>query len=306
MVRTGRGAIYMALGPTFIEEARISAQSVRCFMPDLRLVLFTDHPPLERGVFDEVIPLEEVHPKVHVNKLIAMLRSPFEQTILLDTDTFVCAPFGELFELLDHFDVAMSHDRRYIDWCPKNVGVPVAFREFNQGVIVYRQSASLIRTVEESLLWVNRLADMNGWMPDDQPPLRIALYESDLRIATLTSEYNCRFHTFGQVNGEVVILHGRIPGQPFTERNLSRIAACINKKTIPRVYVAGRVYALERPSIWGKSYFRSSHIVTMFRPTLGFWRATLRHGREFLRRRGLRDASGYLFCRMRGERQPSQ
>lgn len=40
-----------------------------------------------------------------------MLHSPFEHTIFLDTDTFVCGDFSELFDLLDHFDIAMSHDR---------------------------------------------------------------------------------------------------------------------------------------------------------------------------------------------------
>ena len=130
--------------------------------------------------------------------------------------------------------------------------------------------------------------------------MRRPISTSCLRIATLTYEYNCRFHTFGQVNGKVVILHGRIPGQPFKEKNLLKIAECINKKTIPRVFVAGKIYTLERQSVWGKSYFRSRKIATMFRPTLAFWRANLTHAMELLQRQGLWQSSTRLWTRNPG------
>jgi hypothetical protein len=71
MIPSGRGVIYLALGASYIAEARISAESVRRFMPELTLVLFTDCPPADRGVFDEVMPLERVHAKAHINKLSA-------------------------------------------------------------------------------------------------------------------------------------------------------------------------------------------------------------------------------------------
>ena len=45
----------------------------------------------------------------------------------------------------------------------------------------------------------------------DQPALRKALYNSSLRMATLTPEYNCRFNMPGYVHGKVKILHGRHP-----------------------------------------------------------------------------------------------
>jgi hypothetical protein len=97
-----------------------------------------------------------------------------------------------------------------------------------------------------------------------------------------------------------VILHGRIPGQPFKEKNLLKIAECINKKTIPRVFVAGKIYTLERQSVWGKSYFRSRKIATMFRPTLAFWRANLTHAMELLQRQGLWQSSTRLWTRNPG------
>jgi hypothetical protein len=43
----------------------------------------------------------------------------------------------------------------------------------------------------------------------DQPSFREAIYESDIRIATLPSEYCFRIHTPDYARGAVKILHGR-------------------------------------------------------------------------------------------------
>lgn len=282
-----RGAIYLAVGQEYLEEARISARSVKRFMPELKTVLFTDTMPLDQDVFDEIIQLETVHPRPHLNKLTCLMESPFTQTAFLDTDTFVCGDFSELFDLLDHFDIAMSHDRRYYDWFPENTSVPDAFREFNQGVIVFKQSAKLHRTFAQAFLWAERIYSGTERKPTDQPPLRIALYLSDIRIATLTHEYNCRYHSFGCLNGSVKILHGRIPGHLFTESNLSCIAARMNERTIPRVFVGGEIYALEQRSFLGASYSHPKRAATLFRPGLAFIKNIARRGMGILRQEGI-------------------
>jgi hypothetical protein len=266
-----RGVVYLAYGQKYIEEAQVSAQSVKRFMPNLKIVVFTDASPTDPSAFDAVTPLvQTAHPRTHSDKLACMLQSPFDQTLFLDTDTFVCAAFSELFDLMEHFDIAMTHDRRYVDWFPENTGVPDAFREFNQGVVVFRRSDGLRDTLEKAMLWADRIAAETG-ITYDQPPLRIALYHSNLRIAALTHEYNCRYHSFGYLNGEVKILHGRIPGKLFVESNLQRIVARLNRKTIPRVFVGGQVYALEFSRILlGTRYTYSSRIGTLFRPRLAF------------------------------------
>jgi hypothetical protein len=141
------GVIYVAIGARFVPEAMLSAKSVRRFLPDVPILLFTDQAPGARDGFDKVIQLSAPHPKAQINKLIAMMQSPFEKTLLLDTDTYVCADISDLFALLERFDVAMTQDRAYRDDFPAGSGVPDVFVEFNQGVIAFRQSDAVRETL---------------------------------------------------------------------------------------------------------------------------------------------------------------
>jgi hypothetical protein len=124
MPPSGRGVIYAAIRERFVDEARISARSVRRFLPSARIVLFTDL-QLERSEpFDQVIRLTSLSAKPHLDKLNCMKNSPFAETLFLDTDTYVCGELSDLFELLAQFDIAMTLDRRYYDDFPPKVGVP--------------------------------------------------------------------------------------------------------------------------------------------------------------------------------------
>jgi hypothetical protein len=263
-----QGIIYVAITNIFVKEAIISAKSVKKFLPNIKIVLFTDSSFSDHDIFDEVIKLEELHPKVHINKLICMMKSPFQETIFLDTDTFICGDISELFDLLNNFDIAMTHDRGYCDDFPENTGIPDAFREFNQGVIVYKNTEKLQSVLKKSLEWTDILFKQAGNYPHDQPPFRIALYLSDVRIATLTQEFNCRYHTFGHLNGEVKILHGRIPGQYNTEENLNIIAQKINKETIPRVFIGGKVFVFARKKFFKKDIYYPKKVATLFQPKI--------------------------------------
>ena len=295
-----RGVVYLAYGQKCFDEAQVSARSVKRFMPDLEIVIFTDITSNIPDVFDRIVHLEHIErPRFFSDKLTCMLQSPFDQTLFLDTDTFVCGPFSELFDLLDHFDIAMSHDRRYYDWFPEDTGVPDVFREFNQGVVAFRRSDNLLRTFEHAVLWADRIAKETG-MTCDQPPLRIALYHSTLRIATLTQEYNCRYHSFGYLNGEVKILHGRIPARSYTEANLRRIAAILNNSTIPRVFTAGQIYALQfSKTFLGLRYTYSKPIGTMFRPRIAFARRITRLGIQTLQKKGIKASFGLILNKLK-------
>jgi hypothetical protein len=91
------------------------------------ILLFTDRVPEIRRGLDEIIQLSAPHPRAHINKLIAMMQSPFETTLLLDTDTYVCAGISDLFAILERFDIAMTLERPYRDDFPASSGVSVAF-----------------------------------------------------------------------------------------------------------------------------------------------------------------------------------
>ena len=69
------------------------------------------HPDFRAGldVFDAVHPVPRVHPRA---KIDCMPLSRFDRTLYLDSDTLALATFGDLFDLLERFDLALAHDMR--------------------------------------------------------------------------------------------------------------------------------------------------------------------------------------------------
>src|SRR5262249_53213844 len=132
---------------------------------------------------------------------------------------------------------------------------------------------------QASIDWADAFHARTGTATNDQVAMRVALYGSGLRIATLPLEFNCRFHTFGYLNGTVKILHGRIPGTTQSQAKLRAIAKKINRHPIPRVFIAGKVYALTSHDALSVDYPFARTSATLFRSwwlmsRRGFKRAT--------------------------------
>jgi hypothetical protein len=153
--------------------------------------------------------------------------------VYLDTDTHVVAPLDEVFQLLDHFDVA-GHQLFEGHDSPVD-GVPDAFPEIQGGVLAFRRSTAVASFFErwQQLYDTFRAPDR----PDrdayanitDQKSLRLAVFQSDLRLAVLGPEYN---FTPAHVNfacAPVRVLHGR--GDDFAS-----FATRINGQLGNRVY----------------------------------------------------------------------
>jgi hypothetical protein len=275
------GIIYAAIGARFVPEASLSANSVRRFLPDVPICLFTDQPIEVAHGFDEIVQLAAPHPQAHINKLIAMMQSPFEKTLFLDTDTYVCADISDLFAVLERFDIAMTQERAYRDIFPANTGVPDAFVAFNQGVIAFKRSDAVREALQEALRWTERLHARSGVYPYDQAPSRIALFYSGVRIATLPLEYNCRFPNYGYVTGVVRILHGRLPKGAMRTEDFDRVARTLNRETVARVFIAGAVFALTKRNLLGRPYWTRTLVGRVYRPAmvlLGYAVASLRNG----------------------------
>lgn len=267
-----RGVVYMAMGASFLNEAVVSARSLRCHQKD-PILLFTDQYQLAvaEGIFDQVVHLERSGPLAQRDKLVAMRCSPFQYTLFLDTDTFVTASLGDAWELLERFDLAFAGDRGFVDYFPAGTEVPESFKEPNLGVVFFRASEALDRFWQATLDLYDQLAASPGFCAPscfyDQPPFRLALYRSCLRFTALTDEYNCRFAYYGKLNGPVRVLHGRLPRARHNDRNLHWVAEQLNATHAPRVFVAGRHLALmpcELPIAIAHSY-RSKSMPTYFR-----------------------------------------
>ncbi|MEO8206071.1 MAG: hypothetical protein ABI615_07805 [Chthoniobacterales bacterium] len=200
-----RGVLYVATGLRFIAEATQSAQSAKRHMPQTPICLYCDTPPDAPHPFDEIRVLKNPR-HFFVDKVEPLLESPFERTLFLDTDTLVCQPLDDLFQILDRFDMALAHaplrhDRPFV--------VPNCFVELNTGVIAYRrckETADLIR--RWSTLYEDEV--QRSGKVSDQESFRQAAYESEARIYILPSEYNLR-SVMPAITGRcaVRVIHGR-------------------------------------------------------------------------------------------------
>ena len=186
-----RGVLYIAFGDYCVAEAVHSAASVRAHNPRLATALFGDR-DVPDGAFDVVRRIVPEHFRAKVDFLH---ESPFAQTLYLDSDTRVVGDVTDVFGLLGRFDVALAHDfarkrRRMSAVMPEYAAIPYAFPEMNGGVVLYEPqgpAAAFLRTWRERFHQYREVT--NGW---DQASLRVALWESGVRVATLPDEFNVR------------------------------------------------------------------------------------------------------------------
>jgi len=229
----GYGVVYFALGERYLAEAALSAASVRQHMPGLRTAIFCDG-QVPAALFDMRDRLVPGLPMKR-QKMQALLRSPFERTLYLDTDTLIADPVWELFDLLDRFELAMALSPYWAVQLAQprgstvQHGVPVCFPKVNTGVIAVRSGPAVRRLIET---W-DRLYAAWGGRGQDQDSLRVALYESNLRWAPLPPAYNYRLPFPSAIRGGVKIFHGRHP-------NLAKLSAWINASPEFRATVQAR------------------------------------------------------------------
>ncbi len=234
------GVVYSATGAQYLAEAVVSARSSLRFNP-VEHVLFTGEPAAsgEEGLRVEFLPPSS---NPFVDKIRAMLASPFERTIFLDTDTYVLDELTGLYALLDRFDVAACHSPGY-----RGLGdteVPAAFYELNTGLVAWRRSAETTAFLEDWLATYERwcadppfphAGDVGGYA--DQPAFRRCVWSHPLRLCVLGQEFCLRTPQCAQVADRVRVIHGR-------HADYERVARIVNRERRARVFPRGTFVGL--------------------------------------------------------------
>jgi hypothetical protein len=185
---TQRGVVYVATDGKHLRAAIRSAQSVRNCCPDLRIHLFGAAKPEKfmaglPSPFNSRAEIENPHPR---SKVDCLFRSPYEETLYLDSDTEVVADIREVFLLLEKFDMALAHHAIRNTWQSSwKRELPPSFPELNSGVMLYRSHPGVIGLLKA---WQKAYHEA-GFFPD-QITLRELLWETDLKVAVLPPEYN--------------------------------------------------------------------------------------------------------------------
>jgi hypothetical protein len=227
------GVYYVARGREYVEEAVQSAESVkRC--TELPTALCTDK-RVDHSAFDHVIVSNAETNDPYERKVRGLHEAPFEQTLFLDTDTYVCREISDLFSLLEEFELAAAHapNRMYHPGGGYPSEHPVSFPELNTGVLLMDTRSSRVEQLLNDWLETHREMQDAGVCEGgpvlDQIPFREVIYDSEVRFTVLTPEYNCRFEFPVFLEGPVRILHGRHP-------DLETVAELLNERTHRRAF----------------------------------------------------------------------
>jgi hypothetical protein len=222
-----RGIIYSATGDKYIAEAVASAVSSLRYN-DMPHLIFADPMPETAPRHIDFVPF---HPcgRPFLDKVRNLRRTPFDETLFIDTDTYVAANLDDVFDLLRRFDLAVTHAPGYTKCDDREQSE--AFYEFNTGVIAYRVSPAMDAFLAE---WDRLYTAWSANPPfhlfgNDQAPFRRVLWNSQLSFYVLTPEYNYRPTFPGKLVGRAKIIHGR-------STNYERLEAHLNAASGPRTF----------------------------------------------------------------------
>ena len=242
MEKENKGVIYCATGNKYVNEAIISSRSLKSIDSNLSITLFTSKKSINNfkninSHFNEIFFLPNPQ-NDFIDKINAMLNTPYEETLFLDTDTYVLEKIEDLFILLKRFELAAAHAPIRIsplktnNWMSYSLDdIPTSFPEFNTGVIAYRKNQNCLNFIKSWHSNFIKNKKDNIRIPD-QPSFRETLYNGHIKFTVIPPEYNCRINMLPSIYNKVKILHGR-------SDNFEEIREEINKSKNLRVYVNG-------------------------------------------------------------------
>lgn len=240
------GVIYVAQGAGYLELAIASALSLQAVSPELAIDLYTDQPVPGGGPFARVHPIPDVPTRA---KVACMPQSRFERTLYLDCDTLVVQPLGDLFGLLERFEMALAHDvRRASDLIREGheVVTPYAFPQLNTGVLLYRRSPGTAAFFAD---WARRYR--RAGRARDQVSFKDLIWTSDIRFYVLPPEFNLRRVTlmdaWEPMDVRPTIIHSHRLLQHLAGQGQRRVHTLADLMQVERDALAAEWRALELP-----------------------------------------------------------
>ena len=215
------GVTYVAINATSDAWAKRSAESVKRYMPDMNITLFTDQHSYDAqsDCFNHTvwIPSRSDHPNLSdkvqypsqgiIAKVTYMSKSPYQYNLFLDVDTYALAPLFDIFDVIkDWYDVAAVIDEAYMpvtSWAD----IPHCLPRYNSGVLAWRKNERTKQMFD--LYWYHFAESEEDFTSVDEEPLAYVIHKSTVRIATLPPECNCRWIFPYILRHKAKILHGR-------------------------------------------------------------------------------------------------
>lgn len=223
-----------------------SVRSLKATSPGLIYMLATDQVVLSTELteaFPRVITLDEPVPLTGMQKLKALLNSPFQRTLLVDPGVVFCHEMSGIFQFVDNYDLAAPYVRD--DLYYQSLRTPQAHHMFlllreshasalSSALLVAKRSQRTERLLQDWLMSMTRTMARS----DDFWLARL-LPKSDVRFVGLPIEYGLMIHTQSRLPislmGSVVAFH--IDNATSTAKLTCEI---VNMATEPRVFFPDR------------------------------------------------------------------
>lgn len=144
-----RGVIYVVTGSrSYMGELVSSLKSLRRHEPDLPIVVFTKFSVAAK--YNVKVEALGDYDNPHKHKVSSIRRSPFEETLFLDTDTKINSSLEPLFEELEEKDfcAANAHEADYLVRPPRFIAM-VKKATYNTGVLLYRKTEATDRFLQK-------------------------------------------------------------------------------------------------------------------------------------------------------------
>jgi hypothetical protein len=217
--------VYVATGEKYRQEAVRSVRSLREHNPGVRVCLVSDREP-PPGLFDDLLAIPK--PAFGFADKLQMVRSPYDRSVFLDSDTLIVGDVRDLFRLVEAHDLAAKLEV-YPGWDYDFPDVPRAFIEHNTGVIAFRKSAAVEAFFADWAAEYHALAATSPRYDTDQPSFRRALYRSPLRHCAIPTEYHLQADMGAFLFWDARLIH--------CHRDQERAARLANRVLGARVYI---------------------------------------------------------------------
>lgn len=215
-----------------------SVKSLRTFNPDMKVALFTNKKITPNEYFDFIFPVDtSIHPIQ--GKVLAMVNTPFEETLYLDVDTEITDSLRPLFENLKRDEIYVAYEPN-LDYTKR----PPEFHGFkgkniiNTGLILFKQSSftnSLVAEWKNEMLQVDKNTIKLGELDDQTIFNRII--ENKLTLGFLdNSKYNVRYWAYKNMDedmkNEIIVKHWHFMNRTFLSIKLEEYYCFMLRKLL--------------------------------------------------------------------------
>jgi hypothetical protein len=244
-----QGFLYVVDGTRYASEAVLAIKRLR-ELSSLPVCIVCDKYYEEiNSIVDtktSVLIAEEIHRSKFVSKIVGMMSTPFEETLYMDTDTYVCLKIDNIFDALKLYDIAMTIEPS-VNTSQFRLDDNFAYiiPEYNTGVVLFRRNGNTRNLFEAWKYNIDNKIFSNDYF--DMPQLRKTFLnlESTINIGVLCENYNLHgLRTYLIIHGPVFIIHERMGTywNSWSERMLDnnrmkKIANRINSSKSKRLFI---------------------------------------------------------------------